>query len=157
MKMTQSDFIRKLYSFTPNTPYGELLKNEFNVDVPVAAPEYQQEYLYKYCLELSMQDNLNDKDIVQLASTKVYELIKKYPWCKTKYDTVIVHKEKMVKTDFKDMEKDNITVFSKKHKKYMFYKDNTIVCRSNTVEGLKKVVARRFGLDFKLNLDVLSV
>jgi len=39
----------------------------------------------------------------------------------------------------------------------MFYKDNTIVCRSNTVEGLKKVVARRFGLDFKLNLDVLSV
>ena len=125
--------------------------------MPASAAAYQLEYLYKYCLQLSIDESIDTNDIVALAADKVYEHVGKYPWCKTKYDTVLTHIEKMAKADFKDMRKDNIVVFSEKYQKYMFYKDNVVACRSNTVEGLKKVVARKFGSEFELNMNMLSI
>lgn len=155
--MTQSELIRKLYTLTPNTQYGKLLKEEFNVTVPPGAPLYQQEYLYKYCLQLASDQSVPEDDIVMEAAKKVNAFIDKYPWCKTKYETVLAHKEKIAKREFKEMFKDHLVVFSEKYQKYMYYKDNNIACRSNTLDGLQKVVTRKFGPTVSISKSDITI
>jgi len=83
MQMTQSEIIRKFHAFTPSTPFGQMLSQEFGVDVPHSAPKYMQEYLYKHCV---VERNKGTVDVVKVAAEKVEEFLKKFPWVSAKYD-----------------------------------------------------------------------
>jgi len=83
--MLPSQLIRKFSTFRPSTPFADMLKNEFNIDVPPATPKFQVEYLYKYCLQ-EKANGTPDSEVITAAAAKVKIFMEKFPWVSMKYD-----------------------------------------------------------------------
>jgi hypothetical protein len=148
--MTQLSIHRKLATLNPNTPYAELLAEEFGVDVPQSAPMYQKEFLYKYCL-VEKYKNTPDEVIVANASIKVNEFIERFPWALIKYETVV---ESTTPCDRrKGKYADGTIVYNsgtgtKQHHFFNFYYvDNKVVARSKNIEKLYALIETKFGKD----------
>jgi len=156
--MTMADVIRKVQVMTPRTPYETLLNREFGVIVPPATPMYQKEYLYKYCLQLAATPDVPDDEIVPRAGAKVVELMAKYPWAMTKYEDVVAATAKTkVKREAKPKSfADGTITHNPKNGMYFFWMGNTIASRGNSLEGLKKTIAKKLG-NVTINEGIVTI
>jgi len=141
--MTQADLIRKLATLTPNTPYATLLKDEFNVEVPESAPKYQQEYLYKYCLQLSASDTPADQ-LVTLAAKKAEDLMRRYPWAMKKYDELPTVKKAVKKAV--SAVADGKIVYNESLKKFEGFLGGKVVSRASTAEKVAAWMAKKYNV-----------
>lgn len=139
--MNQAELIRALQKMTPKTPYGALLKTEFNVELPDTAPKYQMEYLYKYCLSMRV-DGVPDAEIVTKAATKVNEFISKFPWVTMKYDDVVTASAPKAKKESAE-HPDGTIVFSESRGIYLLWVAGKILSRGKTVEKVKALATKK--------------
>src|ERR1017187_5098708 len=89
--MQRSKIVKYLDSLTPETDFKTLLETKFDIGVPVGAPRYQVEYLYK-CLLVEQANGTKHSDMLVKAKQHFDELLNKFPWLATseKIKTVIV-------------------------------------------------------------------
>ena len=138
---------RTIYEMTPNTPFAALLLSDFGVEVPAAAPKYQAEYLYKYCLSMK-QNGVPEDIVVSAAAEKVEEFVVKFPWCKTKYEDMKMSevKERKPSKLFKDVT-DGSIVYNEELKKFEGFLNKKVVSRAVTVEKVQKWMKTKYSVD----------
>ena len=144
-------FIRKLQTLTPNTPYGKLLNEEFGVIVPPAAPKYQQEYLYKYALNLK-STGYSNADILKVAAEKVDKLMLEFPWCMTKYESIPQTDSNGKKSHKISEKQESGTIkFNETKKMYEGYAKGRIVSVCKSIERVKHCLNKNYGInDFNI-------
>lgn len=151
---TKADLIRDLASMSPKTPFAKLLKEEFGVDVPEGAPLYQAEYLYKYCLQGLVEGTPRD-EIVANAAKKVKELIKRFPYIKTKYDDALaVNQPKEPKSRKRIFIDDNTVIHVVRNGRYYFWVGGVVTVSAKTIPSLEKCLIRKYGSVPKYELKV---
>jgi hypothetical protein len=159
-----SQVIRTVQNMTPSTPYAELLKRDFGVEVPETAPKYQQEYLYKYALQLTADPDVSEDEIIALAAIKAEELVTRNPWYLLKYEEVIASGEKetkrrtaKVKTEYAD----GTIVYNSgpgtHHGVHFYYLGGKIAARSKKIEKLYALIEKKLGKKVPINKKVVTV
>lgn len=152
--MDQATLIRKIQTFTPNTPFSKLLKEEFDIDVPANSPKYQQEYLYKYCLLMS-GDGHTKEVLISKAAEKCIALFKEFPWITVKYshidetdDSGTIVKTQANKSTSVDASVPDGTLVYTPNTKYGWacYLNGKIVEPRKSREVLTAFMSRKFGV-----------
>jgi hypothetical protein len=64
--------------------FADLLEEEFNIPVPVGAPKYQSEYLYKYLVQGMSFFNKTGDELIKYAVDQTEKLVRIYPALKLK-------------------------------------------------------------------------
>jgi len=149
--MLQAALIRKLQTLTPNSPYGKMLKMEFDIDIPESVPQYKQEYLYKYCLQLE-DKNIPKDQLVMEATDLSFKLFAKYPWVQVKIEELTAEKPK--NTSKSMVYPDETTVLKASNGMYLFWLGGKIDSRSNSLDGLKKVLTKKYGTKYVIGTVV---
>lgn len=143
--MMQAGLIRKLQTLTPNSPYASLLKAEFDIDIPESVPQYKQEYLYKYCLQLD-DKNLPKDQLVMEATELSLKLYAKYPWVQVTIQELTAENPKNASKSM--VYADETVVLKASNGMYLFWLGGKIDSRSNSLDGLKKVLTKKYGTKY---------
>lgn len=148
----QTSFVRELATLGPNTPYLQLLKDEFDFDVPPGALKYQVEYLYKYARQEFLK-NTPKEQILKIAADKADELLKEMPWISKKYDDVIIEEKEYSVPSKGEMSDypDGTIIFCEKRNKFLLYLNGQIVVRCSNIEKVKELAQKK--LNFSNFID----
>ena len=153
--MTQSELIRHFQTLTMETDYSALLKKEFGVDAPPAAPKYQMEYLYKYCMQCRSLGE-PEKDIIATGMAQVTAFIEKFPWAMLKYSEVVAEqanptkhkKEFLTPRVVKNVPRtvpDGTIEYYKTKDIFRMYMNGRYVISTKALESLRTIAVKKFG------------
>jgi hypothetical protein len=144
--MTKNEILEHLDSLTAKSPYGIMIKNAFDVDVPAGMPLYMQEHMYRGLMVNYFDTNKAD-EITRSATEYLDDLLTRFPWLDRPYGDIVLDATDR-NTDAQPERSsvpDGTVTFCTVRQKFLLYLDGKIAVRCNTLDAVKYYGKKRHG------------
>lgn len=133
--------------------FDVLLEDEFNMPVPIGAPKYQSEYLYKYLIQgMSFQNKTGD-ELIKYAVDRTENLVRIQPALKLKgvapVETKVARKSGASARIVKDKQVDGAVLFLEHRQVWVGYFGGKIQCSKKTEQAARDFLAAKFSVLMK--------